>query len=344
MKRKIIIFLSVVAVLFGIYCVGIYIINTVFHAYHGKITLKVVNNDGHIVTNANVAVYFANQLFRNREYYKGVTDENGCFTAKGMSQGDILYQITKRGYYKTSESYWFTKEGTAERDKLRPWIVRYTPWNPTLEVILKEIRNPIPMYVNTPKIILPKRDKLYEFDMLVADIVEPYGKGTHGDIGLRYSLKKQSTLNFSNCLEISVLSLYDGFEVLNKDNYSSYRSKYLASRNSYTNRISLTVLRTSQDIIKNEVFDHSKYIVFRTRTVTDVNGNITNAYYGKIYGKIDYGSVSVKNGSNSSQCAVKFKYYFNPNPNDRNLEWNGSNLFDNTQWELHPSQESGRLK
>ena len=38
MKRKIIIFLSVVAVLFGIYCVGVYPINTVFNAYHENVT------------------------------------------------------------------------------------------------------------------------------------------------------------------------------------------------------------------------------------------------------------------------------------------------------------------
>ena len=38
MKRKIIVFLSVVAVLFGIYCVGVYPINTVFNAYHENVT------------------------------------------------------------------------------------------------------------------------------------------------------------------------------------------------------------------------------------------------------------------------------------------------------------------
>jgi hypothetical protein len=43
---------------------------------------------------------------------------------------------------------------------------------------------------------------------------------------------------------------------------------------------------------------------FRVRTVVDSNGNIQSALYGKIYGDF-----------------MQFKYYLNPTPNDRNIEF-----------------------
>ena len=44
--------------------------------------------------------------------------------------------------------------------------------------------------------------------------------------------------------------------------------------------------------------------LFRVRTVVDDKGNIVSAHYGKIYGDF-----------------MEFKYYLNPTPNDRNVEF-----------------------
>jgi len=43
---------------------------------------------------------------------------------------------------------------------------------------------------------------------------------------------------------------------------------------------------------------------FRVRTKMDENGNVVSAHYGKIYGDF-----------------MQFRYYFNPTPNDRNIEY-----------------------
>lgn len=338
MKRKIIIFLSVVAVLFGIYCTGIYVINNVFHAYHGKITLKVVDNDGHIVTNANVAVYFANQLFRNRECYKGVTDEKGCFSAKGMSQGDILYQITKKGYYKTENSYWFTKDGTTERDKLRPWMTKYTPWNPNLEITLREIRNPIPMYYKNVYTKIPFLNKSIGFDFEIGDWIEPYGKGKFSDVCFKLFNKRDSIHVYHKKLIISFPSKNDGVCLDAKSKNSAFETLYLAPKTSFSgSNIVFETIRNQTNIFVEAKSDNNFYIIFKTKSQLNepLKDNFSN--YSIISTPIEYGF------GNSLQN-IKFSYYFNPTPNDRNLEWNGSNLFDNTQWECHPSRESGRLK
>ena len=54
---------------------------------------------------------------------------------------------------------------------------------------------------------------------------------------------------------------------------------------------------------------------FRIRTKYDDNGKIKSAYYGKIYDDFDVSSLE----------GVRFLYYLNPTPNDRNLEWDMKN-------------------
>ena len=59
----------------------------------------------------------------------------------------------------------------------------------------------------------------------------------------------------------------------------------------------------------------SRCYAFRIRTVYDEGGNIKSAYYGKIYGDFDMTGLD----------GVRFLYYLNPTPNDRNLEWDMKN-------------------
>ncbi|MCW5550774.1 MAG: hypothetical protein KIS67_01275 [Verrucomicrobiae bacterium] len=50
--------------------------------------------------------------------------------------------------------------------------------------------------------------------------------------------------------------------------------------------------------------DPSRNYYFRANTVLDENGNVKSALYGKIYGDF-----------------MQFRYYLNPTPNDRNVEF-----------------------
>ncbi len=57
--------------------------------------------------------------------------------------------------------------------------------------------------------------------------------------------------------------------------------------------------------------DKNRGYAFRVRTEYDDKGNIKSALYGKIYGDFDMLDIE----------GVRFLYYLNPTPNDRNLEW-----------------------
>jgi hypothetical protein len=50
--------------------------------------------------------------------------------------------------------------------------------------------------------------------------------------------------------------------------------------------------------------DPKRIYFFRVRTALDHNGNVVSAHYGKIYGDF-----------------MQFRYYLNPTPNDRNVEF-----------------------
>ena len=66
-------------------------------------------------------------------------------------------------------------------------------------------------------------------------------------------------------------------------------------------------------------FDKRRNFAFRIRTRRDGNGKITSAYYGKIYGDINFKKLF--GVDTEAVAAPSFLYYLNLTPNDRNLEW-----------------------
>ena len=149
----------------------------------GKITLRVVDEQDNIVTNALVNMAFINEYKGNQEFSER-TDENGEVTFTGTVNYHSYYTIEEDGYYETKNRHKFSYAGKecAERDKLTPWKIKWIPWNPTVTVVLKKIRNPIPMKVRKIEIILPSRDKYYPFDLDIGDWVEPHGTGKKAHI------------------------------------------------------------------------------------------------------------------------------------------------------------------
>jgi hypothetical protein len=74
-----------------------------------------------------------------------------------------------------------------------------------------------------------------------------------------------------------------------------------------------------KDLQAFRMHDESKCLCFRVRTKYDDKGNVVGSYYGKIYGDIMMG------WSYQGVSSISFLYYFNPTPNDRNLEWDMKN-------------------
>lgn len=289
----------------------------------GMITLRVVDSKGKPVEKAQVSAGFYNPHKRN-DTSEGMTDTNGLCSITGVSDSQMRYTITKDGYYRTSEPYWFYRRGENCVHE-----GRWQPWNPTNTVILKEYRNPVPMYAKNVDVSIPVQGSPIGFDLEKGDWVAPHGQGNRSDLLVRYVATYEGPQAFSKRIEISFSSAQDGVQVFAIDGNSKFISMYAAPEEGYVPTLVLERERTRDKIIKSQEIGEGQYLVFRIRAVKDKDEKIICANYGKIYGPIDYGRMGEKH-------RLMFSYFFNPTANDRNLEFDPNrNLF---QWK-HDAHE-----
>ena len=203
-----------------------------------KCTLRVVDDLGVPVEGAGVKVSY---MMEKSKWIRGKTDTNGMFTATGKSRGEMRYGAIKDGYYRTSHKveYDFNKVPLVSDGK-------WQPWNPTLEVILKKIKNPIPMYAKRLELEIPSTNRLFGFDFEQGDWIKPYGSGktaslwvnlyeTSGDDGWKWH--KKLTLSFGT-------NVFDGVKVIANDDFSVYKAPYEAFMNGYDKSIDWEYKRT----------------------------------------------------------------------------------------------------
>ena len=287
------------------------------HGAEAKVTLHVVDTEGNEVPDASVNLTFA---FRQKNKpLIGLTDSNGLFVAQGTLTEDIIYRVSKVGYYETSDRFFMAKAATRCVENGR-WI----PWNPTLQVTLKEIRKPIPMYVKKVEYKLPKYDVPLGFDFKVGDWVAPYGKGLISDMTLTYSETEREDTWCKYDFKVEFPAPSGGAYIQRKDVYSVLGSSHEAALEGYSSSHSFVYERTDSKIIQDVRVTPDDCLVFRSRTETDEQGVLQKANYGKIYGPFKF--------ADGRDREVVFTYYFNPTPNDRNLEFDGTNNLFNPKW------------
>ncbi len=291
----------------------------------GKITLHVIDSTGKSVENAAIKVGFYNPR-ESGQVAKGLTDTNGRFVAEGKPITDMHYTIIKDGFYTTEASYVFnTGRSQSVVDG------RWQPWNPTYKVVLKEHRQPIGMYAKNVDILIPNHNGPLGFDLEKGDWVAPHGQGSQSDLIFEYHGSYESTSVYTKSLKMTFKNPKDGAQIFNLDRTSEFMSMYTAPEDKYTSTVLFENERikakTPRDRMatKNTDMGENQYLVFRIRTVTDKDGKIVSANYGKIYGPFEYGLLGGK-------YRMQFNYYFNPTANDRNLEFDPSkNLFPITR-------------
>jgi len=269
----------------------------------------VVDSKNNLVSGADVMLGFYTPRKKDDGVY-GKTDTGGLFSAIGTPVNEVNYQVKKDGYYTTEGKYVFYRPNDTNIVKDGRW----QPWNPTNMVVLKERRNPVPMFAREVEIEMPAQNVPVGFDLEKGDWVAPYGKGIQPDLLFRYASTNTGPnyLDFSCQLEMTFNNPHDGIQVLPIDGTSKLRSLYEAPESDYGPRLLLQCERTPYKIIKKTEIDADQYLVFRVRSITDNNGSITNAKYGKIYGPIQYGILSGHH--------ISFEYYLN-HGGTRNMEY-----------------------
>jgi len=275
----------------------------------GKITVKAVDPCGQPIPDAYARVTFytpkglGKGLGTNHNTVRGKTDVNGFFTASAPTIRTCGMGASKEGYYGASKSFTFTE---------RSFLNRWKPWNPTVEVKLKEARNPVPMYAKrTQSMKIPAVDTPVGYDLEKGDWVVPYGEGIISDFIFTFYIRFPSNRDWDCSYTLTFSNADDGIQEYTppEDDFSSYRWPYEAPEEGYSSNIRWADYYYPSGENKSDYKKDRRYI-FRVRTKRDEAGKITEARFGKINGDIEF----FPNGK------IRFTYYFNPGDN-RSLEY-----------------------
>lgn len=293
------------------------------HGAKAKMTLNVIDERGNPVTNAIISVTYGTYDYQKIEH--GATDANGLYVAEGVSTRRAMGgKITKDRYYDSFFKFPYIHDNfEAVKDG------RWLPWNPTIPVILREIRNPISMYVKQFEGTFGNGETV-GFDCKKGDFVEPHGKGSIADFMIRVDGHGTQYENMTKEISLDALDPDGGFMICKWHEHSAFKSEYLAPESGYTTNLFVSSFNDATKKLEEVVLYHGgnmtrlssggEYLIFKSRIKRDTEGKIISANYGKIYSNFEF------MGREQTKTAwVKFVYYYNPTPNDCNLEFDGKN-------------------
>lgn len=272
--------------------------------------LKVVDDTGNPVSNARCGGWIYLERDKNHGHgYAEYTDTNGCARITGKCSEWIRVVTRKEGYYQTMFEVKFSES------KARPIVVdgKWQPYGEERTIILKKIKFPVIMPSSSYTLIeIPKYQEWLKFDLERYCWLPPYGEGRSCDVLLRFHrIGKDMQSDFRSIMEVSFTNNpYAGIYEMGKDSFSEMKSVYIADTNKeYAVSARYFIERHPGVRTSSNILQENSYLVFRTRTKIDDKGNLISAHYGKIYGKWGFHGAIRANA-----------IYFNPTPNDTNLE------------------------
>jgi len=263
-----------------------------------EITLDVVvkNEQGEPLAGVEVRAYFSGPFASAPD--KAKTDVDGRVVLRGNATLQVSVASGGDG------TPWYLSglgiiPGGIDSDK--------QGWNIKREgtLILRKKRNPTPLAVRRIELVPPSLEKPYAYDLEIGDYVQPYGKGKTPDLVLRsVLLRNDGPMDLDYRLDVSFSNLGDGIISTEQNLWCTLRSPhYLAPNAQYQNKWIYT--RTVKPGGGGETSANpNRCFYLRVRTKLDAAGKIMSANYAKIYGDFP-----------------KFVCFYNPTPNDRNLEF-----------------------
>ena len=282
-----------------------------------ELAIRVVDDSSIPVTDAEVSVVFYVKP-EKVDVHRGLTDTNGLFKTKGRSIGEIHVIVKKDGYYQGRVLPKFRLLSVEEATAARRWAMGEV----LVPVVLKKIRDPARLVRNGGKetwrrVCYPSTNFTMGFDLLAYDWCPPFGKGKHADFQIQTEFwrSEKDYLTYRNKTIISMTNAMDGFYFADVDPTSAFRYAYEADPHAqFAKELRFEIDRRNEVVATDKGMPRGKYIVFRTRTITDPKGNVLSANYGMIAEKMS------ALGNLSMICI------FNPEPNDLRLEpeadWN----------------------
>lgn len=270
--------------------------------------INVTDEEGKAVEGAEVKIFFQDYQSRNDVIVTKSTNEDGLALALGKANASIKIIISRSGFY-TSE--------IKELDHSK---------NVDLSVKLRPIGESIPLYAKKIVAVIPRLDEQVGFDLEKADWIQPYGVGISNDLFVLAKKTYQDVQNYHTEVDIIFVNELEGLlEDENISFHSEFKSTRLAPLKGYEKSWKFVATKKSKTGYQGST--SKRNFIFRTRIQLDQNNEIERCNYGKI---IDGFGVSRGAAKIDMAPIITFTYYFNPQINDRNLEFDPShNLFEN---------------
>ena len=250
----------------------------------------VIDDDGSPVSGVDCSGWI--YLERHPDHgvgYKLCTDSNGRVKVSGRCGEWFRFIARKDGYYKSSLEVKYPCKGVK-----RP--IADGAWQSDAgirTVVLRRIKNlgslSVPDLSRSVRseLKIPEFNRWIPFDLEKFDWSRPYGTGEHPDVLLRFGyLSSGRYYDYASSMEICFTNnQYAGAYIMEKDRMSDFKTAYSADTNA---------IYKSYFLFKNEkkrgqktiadYLESDSYLVFRTRTTVDVNGDLQGACYGMISG------------------------------------------------------------
>ncbi len=269
------------------------------------IVVLVLDQDNQPVEGVTVSFSFRN--YPQDDKFQANTDKEGRAQIEKYGDQRVSINVDKEGYYYSQKVVEFDDKEKGENPQYNIY-----------KIILKEKRNPVPMYakrIHSMKV--PVIDTSVGYDLEVGDWVAPYGKGMINDFIFLFHHEQNGRNDFTSSFELTFSKQLDGIQEFQfeRTENSIYKWPYNAPTTEYKSYLSKYISKKPNKNVQSNVSDGINYI-FRVRTEVDENGNIIAARYGKILGDIQIG---IK--------LIGMTYYFNPD-GTANLEFDTEyNLF-----------------
>ena len=271
-----------------------------------KITLRVVDTDGTPVANAKVKAYFTQpEGSSNSALVTGASDENGLFTMEKLTKYQCRWEISKKGFYETQGRYEWQSKFTMEAYRTKRW----QPWNPTIEVVLKKVFNPVKMQRKVMTLKFPANTKV-GFDFLEGDLVEPFGRGFSSNLLFFVSgTADNGKFYYTNTVTFPA---GNGYIRLGEDFFSELKSLQTAPESGYSTQILFTYGYDREKKVLDDNNLKNEYMILKLAASSEEK---------KIYGKMTKGIIGGLDYPDTDMASVTFTYYLNPTPDDRSLEY-----------------------
>jgi hypothetical protein len=289
----------------------------------GEVTSKVevVDEAGKPIEGTEVKFSYVN--FKDQEDKILTTNGEGIVVGKGTAELRINLSISKVGYYDT---HYRKSEGTALRKDQ----------DHDLEITLRKKGSPTSLYAKKVRSKIPEIGVSCGFDFEIGDWVAPYGGGKQGDLMFIASEITSKSGEAGGKLKISFPKEKEGiYKISPKNGFLRESDMKLPPRSGeggyepFLERVELSYHNQNSDR------ECGYFFRIREKTARDRESDFNYAKLNRDFKFHMGGGKFIRKewraNSPNEYALVEFTYYFNPTPNDRNLEFDPErNLFKNS--------------